>query len=72
MRILRAFPDLTCVWIRAWLFVGLASLAAAQTTVEYIGGTVPHVAAGTHGSIVLTDDRYLAFYAGKNTDAGGL
>jgi hypothetical protein len=65
MRILRAFPDLTCVWIRVWLFVGLTSLAAAQTTVDYIGGTVPQVAAGTQGSIVLTDDRYLAFYAGK-------
>lgn len=65
MRIPRAYPDLTCVVIRAWLFAGLASLAAAQTAVEYVGGTVPTVAAGTQGSIVLTDDRYLAFYAGK-------
>jgi hypothetical protein len=65
MRILKAFPDLTCVWTRSWLFVGLASLVAAQTSVEYVGGTVPQPAAGTPGSIVLTDDRYLAFYAGK-------
>jgi len=37
----------------------------AQTSVEYIGGTSPQLAAGMQGSIVLADDRYLAFYAGK-------
>ena len=45
--------------------VSLARLAWAQTRVEYIGGTVSQIAEGTQGSIVLTDDRYLAFYAGK-------
>jgi hypothetical protein len=47
------------------LLVGLASLAGAQTTVEYVGGTAPQLAAGSHGSIALSDDRYLAFYGGK-------
>jgi hypothetical protein len=47
------------------LLVGLASLARAQTTVEYVGGTAPQLATGTHGSIALSDDRYLAVYAGK-------
>jgi hypothetical protein len=65
LRILRAFPDLTCVRIGAWWLVALASLAAAQTSVEYVGGTAPQLAAGTHGSIALSDDRYLAVYAGK-------
>ena len=53
------------MWTRVWLFVALASLAAAQTSVEYVGGTAPQLAAGTQGSIALSDDRYLAFYAGK-------
>jgi hypothetical protein len=48
-----------------WLLVALASLAEAQTRVEYVGGTVQQLEAGTKGSIELTDDRYLAFYAGK-------
>ena len=48
-----------------WLLVGLASLAVAQTSVEYAGGTATQLAAGTHGSIVLSDDRFLAVYAGK-------
>jgi hypothetical protein len=47
------------------LLVGLASVAAAQATVEYVGGTAPQLAAGTHGSIAVSDERYLAFYAGK-------
>ena len=47
------------------LLMGLASLVGAQTTVEYVGGTAPQLAAGTHGSIALSDDRYLAVYAGK-------
>ncbi len=49
----------------ASLLVGFASLAAAQTSVEYIGGTAPQLAAGTHGSMALSDEKYLAFYAGK-------
>jgi hypothetical protein len=50
------------------LLVAMASLTQAQTAqtrVEYIGGTTPQLAAGVQGSIVLADDRYLAFYAGK-------
>jgi hypothetical protein len=47
------------------LLVGLASLTEAQTSVEYIGGTAPQLAAGMQGSMALADDRYLAFYAGK-------
>jgi hypothetical protein len=49
----------------ACLLAGLVGLAAAQTRAEYIGGTATQLAAGTHGSVVLADDRYLAFYAGK-------
>jgi hypothetical protein len=52
------------VWIGACLFVALAGLAAAETSVEYAGGTAP-LAAGTHGTIALSDDRYLAVYMGK-------
>ena len=50
------------------LLIGLASLArlaGAQTRVEYIGGTLSQLPEGAQGSITLTDDRYLAFYAGK-------
>ena len=47
------------------LLVGLAGLTDAQTRAEYIGGTAQQLAAGTQGSVVLADDRYLAFYAGK-------
>lgn len=46
------------------LLVALAGWMQAQTGVEYIGGTAP-MAAGTRGSIALSDDRYLAFYAGR-------
>lgn len=49
----------------SWLLVGLASLAGAQTTVEYVGGTAPQLAGGSRGSIALSDERYLAVYAGK-------
>jgi hypothetical protein len=52
----------------ACLLIWLASLArpaGAQTKVEYIGGTVAKLEEGAQGSITLTDDRYLAFYAGK-------
>ncbi|HEY2842909.1 MAG TPA: hypothetical protein VGJ09_04635 [Bryobacteraceae bacterium] len=37
----------------------------AQTSAEYIGGTAPQLRAGTQGAMVLADERYLAFYAGK-------
>ena len=49
----------------AGLMVALLSVASAQTSVEYVGGTGSQVSPGTQGSIVLADDRYLAFYAGK-------
>lgn len=47
------------------LILGLASAAAAQTSVEYVGGTASELVAGTHGSMALSDDRYLAVYSGK-------
>ena len=43
----------------------LLTVANAQTSVEYVGGTASQVGPGMQGSIVLADDRYLAFYAGK-------
>ena len=49
----------------AGLWMALAGLVAAQTAVEYVGGTAPQLATGAHGSIALSDDRYLAVYAGK-------
>ncbi len=51
--------------IGACLLLALAGWMEAQTSVEYIGGTAP-MTAGTHGSIVLSDEEYLAFYAGKS------
>jgi hypothetical protein len=48
------------------LLVALATLGAAQTSVEYVGGTAAQLAAGTNGSIALSDDFYLAVYAGKS------
>jgi hypothetical protein len=48
----------------AYVWIALASVAAAQSTVEYIGGTAA-LAEGTRGAIALSDERYLAFYAGK-------
>ena len=52
--------------MRIWcLLVALANLAGAQTMVEYVGGTAPQLATGAHGSIALSDERYLAVYAGK-------
>jgi hypothetical protein len=48
----------------AYIWIALAGVAAAQTTVEYIGGTAA-LSEGTRGAIALSDERYLAFYAGK-------
>jgi len=47
------------------LLLALASLGAAQNSVEYVGGTAPQLESGARGSIALADDRYLAVYAGK-------
>jgi hypothetical protein len=47
------------------LLAAVASLTHAQTSVEYIGGTAP-MAAGTHGSLSIADDRYLAVYLTKS------
>ena len=43
----------------------LLAVANAQTSVEYVGGTASQMGPGVQGSIVLADDRYLAFYAEK-------
>jgi len=42
-----------------------AALLQAQTRVEYVGGTASQLQTGLQGSIVLADDHYFAFYAGK-------
>ena len=47
------------------LTLALTSVAGAQTSVEYAGGTVPQLTPGRHGFIALEDDRYLAFYMDK-------
>jgi hypothetical protein len=47
------------------LGAGWLGVLAAETRVEYVGGTASQLAAGLQGSIALADDRYLAFYAGK-------
>jgi hypothetical protein len=49
----------------AILLVSLPVVMSAQTSAEYIGGTVPQLDAGSQGSLALADERYLAFYAGK-------
>ena len=49
----------------ASLVCALLTVANAQTSAEYVGGTASQVGLGAQGSIVLADDRYLAFYAGK-------
>lgn len=51
--------------IRVVLYLVLCLRLQAQTAVDYIGGTTAVVKEGTSGRIELTDDRYLAFYAGK-------
>jgi hypothetical protein len=53
------------MWIRVVVMVCLAELLRAQTAVDYIGGTTASLRAGASGRIELTDERYLAFYAGK-------
>ena len=53
-----------CVALGLLLLVA-ASPAEGQARASYIGGTSAQVQAGTGGSIDLTDDRYLAFYAKK-------
>jgi hypothetical protein len=46
-----------------FLVMGAAVWAAAK--VEYAGGTVVDFQEGSRGAIDVTDQRYLAFYAGK-------
>ena len=43
----------------------LAAMVSAQTSAEYIGGTAGQIESGMQGSIALSDEHYLAFYAGK-------
>jgi hypothetical protein len=45
--------------------VGILPLAAETARVEYVGGTLAHIAGGAQGAIELTDERYFGFYAGK-------
>lgn len=47
------------------LLLAAAVPVVAQARVNYIGGTSAQVQVGSGGSIDLTDDRYLAFYAKK-------
>lgn len=42
---------------------GLAPALKAQNRAEYVGGTAAKLESGDSGSIDLTDDHYLAFYA---------
>jgi hypothetical protein len=55
------------VQTRAIVFVVAAVLPVAAETarVEYVGGTVARMPGGAQGAIELTDQRYFAFYAGK-------
>ena len=41
----------------------LPAAALGQSKAEYIGGTAPHVTAGSEGSIHVEDERYFAFYS---------
>jgi hypothetical protein len=53
---------------RAWALVGWIALVpalAAQSNVQYAGGTAPQFAAGAAGRIELTDEQYFAFYSRK-------
>ena len=43
----------------------LAPIALGQGRAEYVGGTAALVAAGSAGSIQLTDERFFAFYSKK-------
>jgi hypothetical protein len=54
------------MWIRVVLMLCLPGLLSAQTAVDYIGGTTAAVKVGASGRIELSDERYLAFYAGKS------
>ena len=55
----------SCLLRLILLGAGWSGVLAAQTRVEYVGGTAPQLVSGLQGSIALTDDRYLAFYAAK-------
>ena len=43
----------------------MATCLYAETRVDYVGGTTPEIGSGVSGRIELTDDRYFAFYSGK-------
>ena len=47
------------------VLAGILPLLAASARVEYVGGTVSRMASGAKGAIELTDERYFAFYSGK-------
>ena len=43
----------------------LAGYALGAAKVEYAGGTAPELQEGVRGTLEVSDDRYVAFYAGK-------
>lgn len=45
--------------------LALAPVLAGQSRAEYVGGTSPQLAAGSTGSIQVSDERYFAFYSSK-------
>jgi hypothetical protein len=47
------------------LLAVILPLVAETERVEYVGGTLARMSGGTQGAIELTDERYFAFYAGK-------
>jgi hypothetical protein len=48
------------------LLMVCAAALFGQAKVEYIGGTVPQIAAGTSGAITVGDAHYFAFYSRKS------
>jgi len=57
-RLRRAFVGSAIVLI-------FAASAAAQSRVEYVGGTAPGLQSGASGSLDVRDEHYLAFYTKK-------
>ncbi|MBZ5605893.1 MAG: hypothetical protein LAO79_26640 [Acidobacteriia bacterium] len=51
--------------MRTLLLLTFAVLAAAQSRVEYVGGTAAKLPSGASGSLDTSDPHYLAFYAKK-------
>jgi len=45
--------------------LAITACGAAQSRAEYVGGTAAGIESGNRGSIDVSDQRYLAFYTGK-------